>query len=102
MADTTNRGGRPSAEVLRQRMIEEILDRHADGEALVDICKSFDPPLPPRTFRSWVRKAQEGSGRLRKDASGREAGQGGEGTIRRDRPKKPSALLPVCFRLLAR
>ena len=56
MADTTNKGGRPSAEALRQRQIEEILDRHADGEALAPA---------PRTFRGWVRKAQEKRARTR-------------------------------------
>jgi hypothetical protein len=58
MADIQNKGGRPTAEALRQRKIEVILDRHADGEALETICASLDPPLPTRIWRSWVRADQ--------------------------------------------
>lgn len=54
MADEQTKRGRPSAEALRQRQIEEILDRHADGEALETICASIK--LAPRTFRGWMRK----------------------------------------------
>jgi hypothetical protein len=42
--------------MLRQRQIEEVLERHADGEALEKICAEFDPPLPTRTWRRWCRE----------------------------------------------
>ena len=54
MADTP-RMGRPTAAMLKQRQVEEILDRHADGESLEGICLGFDPPLPTRSWRKWVR-----------------------------------------------
>lgn len=54
MADTPSKGGRPSAETLRQRQIEEILDRHSDGEPLVKICA--DIGLLPREFHRWKRE----------------------------------------------
>ena len=48
--------GRPTAEVMRQRQVDDILERHADGETLEAICFSFPTPLPTRTWRKWCRE----------------------------------------------
>lgn len=54
---TQNKGGRPTREETQQKQIDAILDRHANGEALVDICE--DLGLKPAVFRGWVRKDPE-------------------------------------------
>lgn len=45
--------GRPTRAEAQQRQIDEILERHADGEALVTICGQLH--LRPATFRAWCR-----------------------------------------------
>lgn len=48
------RMGRPTAVAKREEQIEAIFDRHANGEALVDICAEMN--VRPAEFRSWMRK----------------------------------------------
>jgi hypothetical protein len=45
--------GRPSRDEVRQRQVDIILERHADGEPLVDICTELG--LRPAVFRGWCR-----------------------------------------------
>jgi hypothetical protein len=46
--------GRPSAADKDREQIEEIFERHADGEALKDICRKLG--IKPAAFRTRVRK----------------------------------------------
>lgn len=46
--------GRPTAADLQARQIEAVFERHANGEALGDICAGFG--IKPATFRTWMRR----------------------------------------------
>lgn len=57
--DDAPRLGRPTNDAIRARQIEEICERHANGEALPTICKAIKPEIKPATFRGWVRADPE-------------------------------------------
>jgi hypothetical protein len=46
--------GRPSSADIQARQIEEVFERHANGEPLVDICRQLE--ILPARFRTWMRK----------------------------------------------
>jgi hypothetical protein len=48
------RTGRPSAADIQARQIEQVFERHANGEPLDDICRELE--IKPASFRTWMRR----------------------------------------------
>jgi len=46
--------GRPSAADLQSRQIEQVFERHANGEPLDNICGELG--IRPASFRTWMRR----------------------------------------------
>ena len=46
--------GRPSSADLQSRQIEQVFERHANGEPLDDICAELE--IKPASFRTWMRR----------------------------------------------
>ena len=55
MADSPRRTGRPSAADKQLELIEQVFDRHANGEPLNDVCAALG--VKPAEFRHLMRKA---------------------------------------------
>jgi hypothetical protein len=49
--------GRPSAAAKQREQLDRIMDRHANGEPLVDIC--VGEGIAPSEFRGWMRRDPE-------------------------------------------
>jgi hypothetical protein len=45
---------RPSAADLQSRKIDQVFERHANGEPLEDICAELE--IKPASFRTWMRR----------------------------------------------
>lgn len=66
MAETKR--GRPSAADKQLGLIEEICDRHSNGEPLAEICAALG--VKEAEFRSWIRRGGPEAQALWKEAKG--------------------------------